>query len=77
MPAAGSTAGAYSAPRPGRDSQRECRRCDVLDFKPYACAAAAWHAEAVAKIKEKAAQRATDLKEIIDGIKRSGMTTRG
>jgi hypothetical protein len=35
----------YSA---GRDSQRECR-----DFKPYACAAAAWHAEAVAKIKEK------------------------
>ena len=45
--------------------------------KAYACAAAAWHAKAVAKIKEKAAQRATDLKEIIDGIKRSGMTTRG
>jgi hypothetical protein len=33
------------------------------------------NAEAVAKIKEKAAQRAMDLRGIIDGIKRSGITS--
>jgi DNA invertase Pin-like site-specific DNA recombinase len=33
------------------------------------------NAEAVAKIKEKAAQRAKDLQGIIDGIKRSGLTS--
>jgi len=33
------------------------------------------NAEAVAKIKEKAAQRAMDLQGIIDGIKRSGVTS--
>jgi DNA invertase Pin-like site-specific DNA recombinase len=31
--------------------------------------------EAVTKIKQKAAQRALDLQGIIDGLKRSGMTT--
>jgi hypothetical protein len=31
--------------------------------------------EAVAKIKEKAARRATDLQGVIDGIKRSGTTS--
>ena len=33
------------------------------------------NAEAVAKIKEKAAQRAMDLRGTIDGIKRSGITS--